>query len=187
MVKLIKADLIGVLTLFADCRPQLDYASLALDIQKLKRHRDRDFLFLARREKSYLFPAAEVYTAQIYAFLCWTAYSHVPGCHVDALYLHISRAMRGRFWGSVVLLDYVEAVQNVDQAVAMPRQDASASMRNTLRHYQNCAQTVSTLDFITLLRKGSVCNGCQCRSCRSGCPGRDSGDREHCKVGGCGA
>lgn len=187
MIKLIKADLIGILTLFADCRPQLDYSSLALDIQKLKRHKDRDFLFLARREKSYLFPATEVYTANSYAFLCWMAYSHIPGTHVDALYLHVSRAVRGRLLGSVVLLDYADTVRDVEQAATIQPQDAAINMRDTIRHYRNCARIVSTLDFITILRKEGVYNGCQRRSCRSGCQGRYSGDGECCKAGWYGA
>src|SRR5699024_7739572 len=64
MLQLIRADLIGILTLFADYRPQLDADSLALDIRKLGRMEDRDYLFLARREKSYLFPISEVYLAE---------------------------------------------------------------------------------------------------------------------------
>lgn len=62
------------MTLFADYRPQLDLDSLALDIRKLERQEDRDYLFLARREKSYLFPVEDVYLSESYANLCWTAY-----------------------------------------------------------------------------------------------------------------
>ena len=90
MLQLIRADLIGILTLFADYRPQLDADSLALDIRKLGRMEDRDYLFLARREKSYLFPISEVYLAESYANLCWTAYKLFSEPKVDALYLHIS-------------------------------------------------------------------------------------------------
>lgn len=42
MLQLVKADLTGILTLFADYRPQLDLDSLALDIRKLERQEDRD-------------------------------------------------------------------------------------------------------------------------------------------------
>ena len=51
MLQLIKADLTGALALFAEYRPQLDRESLAMDIRKLERQEDRDYLFLARREK----------------------------------------------------------------------------------------------------------------------------------------
>ncbi len=182
-MKLIKADLIGILTLFADCRPQLDYSSLALDIQKLKRHKDRDFLFLARREKSHMFSAAEVFTPQSYAFLCWTAYSHIPGPHVDALYLHVSRTVRGHVFGSVTALDYADTIRDVERIAALTPQDAAVNMRDTIRHYRSCAPIANTLDFITMLRKEGNCNGCQCRSCRSGCQGRYSGDRERSQTG----
>ena len=94
MLQLIRADLIGILTLFADYRPQLDADSLALDIRNLGRMEDRDYLFLARREKSYLFPISEVYLAESYAYLCWTAYRLFSEPKVDALYLHISHVIK---------------------------------------------------------------------------------------------
>mgnify|MGYP000806755194 CR=1 FL=1 len=78
MLQLIRADLIGILTLFADYRPQLDADSLALDIRKLGRMEDRDYLFLARREKSYLFPISEVYLAESYAEV-----ESIPGYTID--------------------------------------------------------------------------------------------------------
>ena len=109
MLQLIRADLIGILTLFADYRPQLDADSLALDIRKLGRMEDRDYLFLARREKSYLFPISEVYLAESYAYLCWTAYRLFSEPKVDALYLHISHVIKGRPFGIVTVLDYADA------------------------------------------------------------------------------
>lgn len=79
MLQIVKADLTGILALFADYRPQLDPDSLALDIRKLERQEDKDYLFLARREKSYLFPVEDIYLAESYANLCWTAYLGFPG------------------------------------------------------------------------------------------------------------
>lgn len=72
MLQIVKADLTGILALFADYRPQLAPDSLALDIRKLERQEDKDYLFLSRREKSYLFPVEDVYLAESYANLCWT-------------------------------------------------------------------------------------------------------------------
>ena len=70
MLQIVKADLTGILALFADYRPQLDPDSLALDIRKLERQEDKDYLFLSRREKSDLFPVEDVYLAESYANLC---------------------------------------------------------------------------------------------------------------------
>ena len=101
MLQIVKADLTGILALFADYRPQLDPDSLALDIRKLERWEDRDHLFLARREKSYLFPVEDIYLAGSYANLCWTAYLGFHGPHVDALYLPTSRAVHGHPLGAL--------------------------------------------------------------------------------------
>ena len=40
MLQIVKADLTGILALFADYRPQLDPDSLALDIRKLERQEE---------------------------------------------------------------------------------------------------------------------------------------------------
>ncbi len=120
MLQLVKADLSGILTLFADYRPQIDRDSLALDIRKLERQEDRDFFFLARREKSCLFPVGEVYLAESYANLCWTAYLGLPGPHVDALYLHVSRNVHGHPFGIVTALDYAASARDVVVASRRP-------------------------------------------------------------------
>ena len=58
MPQLIRADLIGILTLFADYRPQLDLDSLALDIRKLERQENswepEDYI------AAPLFPVSEI-------------------------------------------------------------------------------------------------------------------------------
>ena len=118
MLQLIKADLTGILTLFAEYRPQLDRESLALDIRKLERLEDRDYLFLARREKSYLFPISEVYRVESYAYLCWTAYTLFSTPQVDALYLHVSRVVHGHPFGIVTVLDYAASARDVERYAA---------------------------------------------------------------------
>ena len=54
-------------------------------MQKLERCEAADYLFLVRREKSYLFPVVEVYVPEQYAYLCWTAYTLFTDMPVDAL------------------------------------------------------------------------------------------------------
>src|SRR5699024_11161614 len=70
LLKLVKQDLKNFLYLIGDCRPTLDPDSLRLDLRKLERCEAMDYLFLVRREKSYLFPVAEVYVPEQYAYLC---------------------------------------------------------------------------------------------------------------------
>lgn len=153
MLQIVKADLTGILALFADYRPQLDPDSLTLDIRKLERQEDRDYLFLARREKSYLFSVEDVYLAESYANLCWTAYLGFPGPHVDALYLHVSRAVHGHPFGSVTVLDYAASAQDAERFSTRTRREAAPHVRRVVRHYRTHVQIGSTLDFIKILRE----------------------------------
>lgn len=153
MLQIVKADLTGILALFADYRPQLDPDSLALDLRKLERQKDRDYLFLARREKSYLFPVEEVYLAESYANLGWTACLGFPGPHVDALYLHVSRAVRGQPFGIVTVLDYTASAQDAERFAARTRREAAPYVRRAVKHYRTHVQIGSTLDFIKILRE----------------------------------
>lgn len=153
MLQIVKADLTGILALFADYRPQLDPDSLALDLRKLERQKDKDYLFLARREKSYLFPVEEVYLAESYANLCWTAYLGFPGPNVDALYLHVSRAVHGHPFGIVTVLDYTASAQDAERFAARTRREAAPYVRRAVKHYRTHVQIGSTLDFIKILRE----------------------------------
>ena len=152
-MQLIKADLTGVLTLFAEYRPQLHRSCLEGDIRRLKRCEDRDYLFLARREKSYLFPVSEVYTADSYAALCWTGYINRPGTHVDALYLHITRTANNWPFGSVTVLDYKAAAKSVVQCSALSEQEKQVHIQQTLKSYRNETRLCSVNEFIEYLIK----------------------------------
>lgn len=153
MMQLINADLTGVLALFAEYRPRLDRGSLALDLRKLERAEDGDYLFLARLEKSYLFPISEVYRAESYANLCWTAYTIFPTPQVDALYFHVSRVTHGHPFGIVTLLDYGASARDVEQSADRPEQERKQHIRQITRYYRNHARICSTMDFITEWKK----------------------------------
>ena len=153
MLQIVKADLTGILALLADYRPQLDPDSLALDIRKLERQEDRDYLFLARREKSYLFPVGDVYLAESYANLCWTAYLGFPGPHVNALYFHVSRTVHGHPLGSVTVLDYAASAQDAERFAARTRREAAPHARRVIKHCRTHVQIGSTFDFIKILRE----------------------------------
>lgn len=153
MLQLIKTDLLGALALFAEYRPQLFRDSLALDLQKLGRLEDRDYLFLARREKSYLFPIREVYEAESYAYLCWTAYTVPTGVPVDALYLHVSRVTHGCPFGSVTVLDYAASALDVEQFAGRPSRERAAHIKRISKHYRAHARIGSTMDFINRLKE----------------------------------
>ncbi len=153
MLQLINADLIGVLTLFAEYRPQLDRNSLKLDIRTLERSEDRDFLFLARREKCYLFPMSQVYQMDSYAYLCWTAYLGRDYLPVDALYLHRTGTVNGCPLGTVTVLDYTASARDVERYAAPAEQSAALHIQRRIKHDRHHARIGSTTDFIEMLKK----------------------------------
>lgn len=117
----------------------LDADSLALDIRKLMRCEAADYLFLVRREKSYLFPVEEVYEPDSYAFLCWTAYTLLPDVPVDAFYPHVSDTDMGPS-GSVVLLDYAESAADAMGAAEFAPEQRNAHVRRRVQHWQERVQ-----------------------------------------------
>ncbi len=152
MLQLIKADLIGILTLFAEYRPQLDRNSLEVDIRTLERSEDRDFLFLARREKCYLFPISQVYQLDSYAYLCWTAYLNRDYLRVDALYLHRTDTVNGWPLGTVTVLDYTASARDVERFAMPTEQSAAPHIQRIIEHYRYHARIGSTLDFISAVK-----------------------------------
>ena len=66
MIKLIKQDLESFLCLIGDRRPALSRGDLLRDRKRLALREAADYLFLARGDRSYLFPLEEVYTPGMY-------------------------------------------------------------------------------------------------------------------------
>ena len=77
-----------------------------MDLLKLQQGGVADYLFLARRERSWLFDPPRVYEPGSYENLCWLAFQDRAGWPVLALFLHVEKFMGGQPWGSVTLLDY---------------------------------------------------------------------------------
>ena len=96
-----------------------------MSLSKLCRQEFSDYLFLARRGWCGLFDFPAIYEKDSYANLCWTAYRAVPGGPVIALFLHIDKTVEGLPWGSVTLLDYPTAAQNVGHSPNCPRPNGS--------------------------------------------------------------
>ena len=124
MNRLIKADLAAILRLAGEYR-FLAADRLELSIGRLCRQEYTDFLFLARTPWCWLFDLSAVYDSGTYANLCALAYQGVPGGPVIALFLHIDKTVEGLPWGSVTLLDYPTAAQNVGHSPNCPRPNGS--------------------------------------------------------------
>lgn len=153
MIKLIKQDLAGFLCLIGKCRPALDAESLALDIRKLERCEAADYLFLVRREKSYLFPMEEVYEPNSYACLCRTVYTLLPDVPVDAFYLYVSDTAMGPS-GSVVLLDYAESAADVMRMADFAPEQRTAHLHRRTRHWQEHTKLCTLTEMVAAMGGG---------------------------------
>lgn len=153
MIKLIKQDLTGFLRLIGEYLPALDADSLALDIRKLMRCEAADYLFLVRREKSYLFPVEDVYEPDSYACLRWTAYTLLSDMPVDAFYLHVSDTATGPS-GSIVLLDYAESAADVMRAADFTPEQRAAHLYRHIRHWQEHAKLCTFAEMMAAMGGG---------------------------------
>ena len=89
MKKLLHADLTAILGLIPLYQPT-EAGSIELDLLKLQQGGAADYLFLARRERSWLFDPPRVYEPGSYENLCWLAFQDRAGWPVLALILVIT-------------------------------------------------------------------------------------------------
>lgn len=90
MKKLLHADLTAILGLIPLYQPT-EAGSIELDLLKLQQGGAADYLFLARRERSWLFDPPRVYEPGSYENLCWLAFQNRAGWPVLALFLHVEK------------------------------------------------------------------------------------------------
>lgn len=129
---------------------------LNTDIAKLRRQEQTDYLFLARRERCWLFDVPSVFERGGYANLCWLAYEGRGGWPVICLYLHVSKSVEGRPWGSVTLLDYQTTAQDVAAGSELPRSQREKFIKAILKRYTHNAPYCSMLETIQYLKTGEV-------------------------------
>ena len=140
--------------LTAACQPT-DPRSVEADAAKLGMREQADWLFLARREKSWLFGLPDVYTPDSYANLCALAYrgrtSQWPAL---ALLLHVDRIAEGRPWGSVTLLDYAETARDIETVSTLTEQQRERHIRMLLKRRDRQAPYCTISDVIQYLKTG---------------------------------
>ena len=127
---------------------------LELDLRKLQRDGPTDYLFLARREKCWLFDPPRVYEPGSYENLCWLAYQDRSGWPVLALFLHVEKWVEGRPWGSVTLLDYRSSARDVEIFSALPRPQRDRHLKLLARRYLQKVRYCSILEVIQYLKTG---------------------------------
>ena len=152
MKRLIKADLTGVLSMVPTYFP-VPEACVKMDIARLCREEQADFLFLARREKCWLFDFPSVYTPDSYANLSWTYTKLLPHLPVAALYLHIDKVAEGRPWGSVTLLDYRTTLEDVERFSPLTTAQRERHIRLLIRRWLRNPQYCSYLEVMEYLKE----------------------------------
>lgn len=153
MRKLIKADLRGILELTPVYQPT-DPLSVEADAAKLGAREQADHLFLARREKSWLFDLPSVYTPDSYANLCCLAYQGRGQWPVLALLLHVDKIVEGRPWGSVALLDYQKTARDIETFSALTQAQRERHIKLILKRRDRQARYCTILDVIQYLKTG---------------------------------
>ena len=153
MKKLLHADLTAILSLLPVYQPT-DHKDLELDLWKLQRDGPTDYLFLARREKCWLFAPPRVYEPGSYENLCWLAYQERGGWPVLALFLHVEKRLGGQPWGSVTLLDYRSSARDVEIFSALPRLQRDRHLKLLVHWYLQKVQYCSILEVIQYLKTG---------------------------------
>ncbi|MDY3018836.1 hypothetical protein [Candidatus Pseudoscillospira sp. SGI.172] len=153
MKKLIRADLSAILSLLPAYQP-VEASDLELDLLKLQRGGQADYLFLARREKCWLFDPPRVYEPGSYENLCWLAYQDRDEWPVLALFLHVEKFVDRRPWGTVTLLDYLETARDVEQYSQLPVLQRERHWKLLVRWYLQKVQYCSILEIIQYLKTG---------------------------------
>lgn len=149
MKKLINADLIEILRLIPEYLP-VPAESIDLDIQKLERMEESDYLFLARREKSWLFDLPRVYTPGTYENLSWTSGLELPRFPVVAMLLH---AIKGQPIGNVTLLNYWTVAKDIEAFSSTSKIKRNQHIKYFLK-YCTKASYCSLQEVIEFMRMG---------------------------------
>lgn len=153
MKKRIKADLTDILRLAATYQP-IAPEHIEACIAAMCRCERTDFLFLARREKCFLFDLPAVYTTDSYENLTWTFGLATPRIPVIALFLHVTKAVNARPVGTVTLLDYPATARDVEVFSPLPKAAREVHIKDITKHCTKHARYCTILEVIQYLKIG---------------------------------
>ena len=153
MKKLLHADLIAILGMIPLYQPT-EARDLELDLLKLQQGGAADYLFLARRERSWLFDLPRVYEPGSYENLCWLSFQDRTEWPVLALFLHVEKFVDGRPWGSVTLLDYLASAHDVAVFSALTGPQRERHLKLLVKRYLQKVRYCSILEVIQYLKTG---------------------------------
>lgn len=138
-----------------NCQPVTD-ESIDRDIAKLRRCEHTDYLFLARREKSFLSDLPAVYEPGTYENLKWLYWQGITRLPIVALFLHVTKVLDARPVGSVTLLDYQESARDVESFSALGEAEREKHSKDVVKHYTAHIRYCTILDVIQYLETGEV-------------------------------
>lgn len=153
MKKLIKADLSAVLRLIPTYQP-VSAERIDGNIAALCRCEHSDYLFLNRREKSYLFPVPAVYEPDSYENLTWLYGTATPDTPVLALFLHVTRTENARPVGTITMLDYPAMARDVEVFSALPKDQRERHVQLITKRVTRQTRYCSILELIQYLKTG---------------------------------
>lgn len=128
--------------------------SIDLDLAKLARCEHTDYLFLARREKSFLFPLPSVYDAGTFENIMWQSWRGITHIPIAALHLHVTKVLDARPWGSVTLLDYQATTQDVEIFSVLPEAERERHIQLIVKRCTRQACYCSIRELIEYLKTG---------------------------------
>lgn len=123
-------------------------------IAELCRCERTDYLFLARREKCFLFGVPAVYTPDSYENLTWLYGTGAPGVPVLALFLHIVKTVEARPVGTVTLLDYAATARDVAIFSALPALERDRHIQLITKRCTRQTRYCTMLEYIQHLNTG---------------------------------
>ena len=125
-----------------------------MDIAKLCRGADADYIFLVRRNQSWLFPFSAIYTPGSYEYLTYTYALMLPRISVMALFLRVSKRTEGTPWGSVTALHYAASALDAETGAAFPEPLRRQHIRDITKLYTKNARYCTTAEIIEFLKTG---------------------------------
>lgn len=155
MLRLMNVDLTRALQALSAQRPGLNRRGLAAALHRLKRGDSRNYLFLSREDKSWVFALPEVYEEGTLANITWLAPSNESHLRTDALLLQVRRAPKTRPCGNLTILNYPDLALDVEVFSLLPcPADRETHLRALLRICARDAELGKWVDYLRHLKRG---------------------------------
>lgn len=155
MLKLTNVDFTRALQALSAQRPGLNRRGFAMALHRLKRGDSRNYLFLSREDKSWVFAMPEIYEEGSLANITWLAPSNESHLRTDALLLQVRRTPRTRPRGNLTVLNYPDVALDVEVFSLLPcPAERETHLRAFLRICAREAELGKWADYLRHLKGG---------------------------------